>query len=200
MGHNLYRYVAAQDLITVTTTTTEGSGKEKTETESVKCLGAEIVQRDTGERTRFLSCCTLLAAGGAGQLFPSTTNPSVSTGDGVAMAVRGHAAVANMEFYQFHPTSLYTGPGGARKKAPRENAFLVTEAVRGHGGRLYNGAGERFMSGYDDRLELAPRDVVARAIDCEIKAAAAAGNEAGLLQVVYTVSTQMPTYTSVYTS
>ena len=172
-----YEHHMAQDLITVTEKVKNKGTGTGTDT-VVRCLGADIVRRDTGETTRFLSCCTLLAAGGAGQLFPSTTNPSVSTGDGVAMAVRGHAEVANMEFYQFHPTSLYTGPGGARKKNPRENAFLVTEAVRGHGGRLYNAAGERFMSAYDDRLELAPRDVVARAIDSEIKAAAAAGHEA----------------------
>ena len=69
----------------------------------------------------------------------------MSTGDGVAMAVRARANVANMEFFQFHPTSLYTGPGGACKKSPGENAFLITEAVRGHGGRLYNSDGERFM-------------------------------------------------------
>jgi L-aspartate oxidase len=84
-----------------------------------------------------------------------------------------------MEFYQFHPTSLYTGPGSTVvKKKANENAFLITEAVRGHGGRLFNHAGERFMARYDDRLELAPRDVVARAIDCEIRAAAEAGEEA----------------------
>ena len=83
-----------------------------------------------------------------------------------------------MEFFQFHPTSLYTGPGGACKKSPGENAFLISEAVRGHGGRLYNSDGERFMGRYDERLELAPRDVVARAIDREIKAAVEAGREA----------------------
>ena len=144
-----------------------------------RCVGAEVIRRSDGAVVTFLACCTLLACGGAGQLFPSTTNPSVSTGDGVAMAVRARADVANMEFYQFHPTSLYTGPGSvAAKKKPNENAFLVTEAVRGHGGRLFNHAGERFMSRYDDRLELAPRDVVARAIDCEIKSAAEAGIEA----------------------
>eukprot|EP00740_Mantoniella_antarctica_P002864 CAMPEP_0181349688 /NCGR_PEP_ID=MMETSP1106-20121128/860_1 /TAXON_ID=81844 /ORGANISM="Mantoniella antarctica, Strain SL-175" /LENGTH=726 /DNA_ID=CAMNT_0023462099 /DNA_START=387 /DNA_END=2567 /DNA_ORIENTATION=+ len=173
-----YEHHMAKDLITVATVTGDGASGEAGTMTTTACLGAEIVRRDTGETIRFLSSCTLLAAGGAGQLFPSTTNPSVSTGDGVAMAVRGGAAVANMEFYQFHPTSLYTGPGGARKKKPRENAFLVTEAVRGHGGRLFNAAGERFMAVYDDRLELAPRDVVARAIDREIKAATAAGNEA----------------------
>ena len=160
------------------------------EDDSDRCVGAEIIRREDGAKITFLSCCTLLASGGAGQLFPSTTNPSVSTGDGVAMAVRAGADVANMEFYQFHPTSLYTGPGSTVvKKKANENAFLITEAVRGHGGRLFNHAGERFMARYDDRLELAPRDVVARAIDCEIRAAAEAGEEA---RCVYLDVTHLP--------
>ena len=167
-----YEHHAARDLI-VAECGPDGVGRRR-------CVGAEVIRRSDGAVVTFLACCTLLASGGAGQLFPSTTNPSVSTGDGVAMAVRASADVANMEFYQFHPTSLYTGPGSAaKKKKPNENAFLITEAVRGHGGRLFNHAGERFMSRYDQRLELAPRDVVARAIDCEIKSAAEAGVEAG---------------------
>lgn len=165
-----YEHHAARDLL-VSERDPNGASR--------RCVGAEVIRRSDGAVVTFLACCTLLASGGAGQLFPSTTNPSVSTGDGVAMAVRARADVANMEFYQFHPTSLYTGPGSvAAKKKPNENAFLITEAVRGHGGRLFNHAGERFMSRYDDRLELAPRDVVARAIDCEIKSAAEAGIEA----------------------
>ena len=165
-----YEHHAARDLL-VSEKDPNGASR--------RCIGAEVIRRSDGAVVTFLACCTLLACGGAGQLFPSTTNPSVSTGDGVAMAVRARADVANMEFYQFHPTSLYTGPGSvAAKKKPNENAFLITEAVRGHGGRLFNHAGERFMSRYDDRLELAPRDVVARAIDCEIKSAAEAGIEA----------------------
>jgi len=165
-----YEHHAARDLL-VSEKDPNGASR--------RCIGAEVIRRSDGAVVTFLACYTLLASGGAGQLFPSTTNPSVSTGDGVAMAVRARADVANMEFYQFHPTSLYTGPGSvAAKKKPNENAFLITEAVRGHGGRLFNHAGERFMSRYDDRLELAPRDVVARAIDCEIKSAAEAGIEA----------------------
>ena len=165
-----YEHHAARDLL-VSEKDPNGASR--------RCIGAEVIRRSDGAVVTFLACCTLLASGGAGQLFPSTTNPSVSTGDGVAMAVRARADVANMEFYQFHPTSLYTGPGSvAAKKKANENAFLITEAVRGHGGRLLNHAGERFMSRYDDRLELAPRDVVARAIDCEIKSAAEAGIEA----------------------
>jgi L-aspartate oxidase len=165
-----YEHHAAVDLLTVQA--------DESDPSSLRCVGAQIVRRSDGAELSFLAGAVLLAAGGAGQLFPSTTNPSVSTGDGVAMAVRARADVANMEFFQFHPTSLYTGPGGARKKSPGENAFLITEAVRGHGGRLYNGDGERFMSRYDERMELAPRDVVARAIDREIKAAVEAGREA----------------------
>lgn len=106
---------------------------------------------------RFLSLATMLASGGAGQVYPNTTNPHVSTGDGIAMAYRASAVISNMEFIQFHPTALYdpTNTGG--------RTFLITEAVRGEGGILFNGAGERFMTKYDQgRMELAPRDVVAR--------------------------------------
>ena len=165
-----YEHHAAVDLLTVQA--------DESDRSSLRCVGAQIVRRSDGAELSFIAGAVLLAAGGAGQLFPSTTNPSVSTGDGVAMAVRARANVANMEFFQFHPTSLYTGPGGACKKSPGETAFLITEAVRGHGGRLYNSDGERFMRRYDERLELAPRDVVARAIDREIKSAVEAGREA----------------------
>ena len=114
-----------------------------------------------------------------GQLFPSTTNPSVSTGDGVAMARRARAGVANMEFYQFHPTSLYTGPGSvAAKKKPNENAFLITEAVRGHGGGCLTTRARGSCRGTTIASSSLRADVVARAIDCEIKSAAEAGIEA----------------------
>lgn len=95
----------------------------------------------------------MLATGGAGHVYPLTTNPHVSTGDGMAMAYRARAAVANMEFVQFHPTAL-VDPEGTERDG---RAFLITEAVRGEGGRLYNLNGERFMSKYDDRMELATR-------------------------------------------
>lgn len=121
------------------------------------CFGIDALNCSTGGVKRFVAYSTMLASGGAGQLYPSTTNPAVSTGDGIAAAWRAGAEIANMEFVQFHPTALYE-PGADGRTS------LISEAVRGEGGRLYNFAGERFMQSYDDRLELAPRDVVARAI------------------------------------
>ena len=126
-------------------------------------LGADVLNPETNTMHRFLASATLLATGGAGQVYPLTTNPRVATGDGVAMAHRARASIANMEFVQFHPTALYNPSNSF------ERAFLISEAVRGEGGRLLNLKGDRFMSQYDARAELAPRDVVARAIHFELE-------------------------------
>eukprot|EP00798_Chlamydomonas_sp_ICE-L_P023957 gene23957-9529_t len=123
------------------------------------CFGADVFDQQSNSMCRFIGLSTMLASGGAGQLYPNTTNPHVATGDGVAMAYRAGIQVSNMEFIQFHPTSLYQAD-----RKPTESSFLITEAVRGEGGRLYNAKGERFMGKYDERLELAPRDIVARSI------------------------------------
>lgn len=126
------------------------------------CFGADVLDQRSNQMCRFISLATMLASGGAGQVYPNTTNPHVATGDGIAMAYRAQATIANMEFVQFHPTALYTPGGGGA--AAGERTFLITEAVRGEGGLLYNLGGERFMEKYDSRMELAPRDVVARSI------------------------------------
>lgn len=128
-------------------------------TEENECLGA-LVQKENGERLFLSGNATILCSGGSGQLYRYTTNPDVATADGVAMAYRAGANVRDMEFVQFHPTSLcYPG-------APR---FLISEAVRGEGAVLRNIRGERFMEKYDALLELAPRDVVSRAIVSELE-------------------------------
>lgn len=126
------------------------------------CLGVDVLDQRAMSLTRFVAPVTLLASGGGGQVYPNTTNPRVATGDGIAMAHRARAVISNMEFVQFHPTGLYSPASGAQR-------FLISEAVRGEGGLLFNLDGERFMPTYDERAELAPRDVVARSIDNEMK-------------------------------
>ena len=137
------------------------------------CFGIDALDTKAHRMTRFLALSTMLASGGAGQVYPSTTNPAVATGDGVAMAYRAGAAVSNMEFVQFHPTALYSPPSKAAKAGEAGRTFLITEAVRGEGGVLLGPDGRRFMGDYDSRLELAPRDVVARAIQDQMLRAGA---------------------------
>lgn len=133
-------------------------------TPDIECYGVYALGHNTSKVEKFLAPFTMLATGGCGQAYRSTTNPSIATGDGVAMAYRAKGRVENMEFIQFHPTALYE-PG------VRGQSFLITEAVRGDGGILRNHKGEAFMEHYDERKDLAPRDIVARAIDNEMKVA-----------------------------
>jgi L-aspartate oxidase len=128
----------------------------------IECYGVYALDVATRKVVTVMARYTVLATGGAGNVYASTTNPPIATGDGVAMALRAKARIANMEFYQFHPTAFYDP--GVRP------AFLMTEALRGKGAYLRNSfSKERFMHRYDERLELAPRDIVARAIDSELK-------------------------------
>ncbi len=130
-------------------------------TPDITCYGVYALNLQNNNIEKILAGFTLMASGGAGQAYRTTTNPRIATGDGIAMAYRAKGRIENMEFIQFHPTALY--------EAGVSPSFLITEAVRGDGGILRNKHGVAFMAGYDPRADLAPRDVVARAIDNEMK-------------------------------
>lgn len=131
-------------------------------TPDIECYGAYVLNEETGKVDTYLSRVTLMATGGTGAVYAATSNPNIATGDGIAMVYRAKGKVKDMEFVQFHPTVLYN---------PKEThpAYLITEAMRGYGGILCLPNGEEFMQKYDKRLSLAPRDIVARAIDHEMK-------------------------------
>jgi len=130
-------------------------------TKNVSCYGAYVLNQKTGEIITVQATQTLLASGGVGSVYGHTTNPIIATGDGVAMAYRAKAKIKDMEFIQFHPTAMYTPEGGS--------SFLISEAVRGFGAYLRNKNGVRFMPNYDERAELASRDIVSQSIDTELK-------------------------------
>jgi len=139
---------------------TEHHTQHAVDVDGLHCYGAYILEGKTGQVLPYTARNTLLCSGGAARAYLHSTNPEIATGDGIAMAYRAGAVLANLEFVQFHPTLFYN---------PGHESFLISEAVRGFGAKILSVQGERFMPKYDERAELAPRDIVARAIDTEMK-------------------------------
>lgn len=156
----LYEHHTAIELITEH----HFSAKKKSDHKNIRCYGAYVYDELKRKIFTIISNLTVICSGGIGQVYLHTTNPEIATGDGIAMAYRSGCKIANMEFIQFHPTSLYERDGERKSQA-----FLISEALRGAGAILKTNDGNTFMNKYDSRAELAPRDIVARAIDKEMK-------------------------------
>ncbi len=154
----IYEYYFAIDLLT------PRNLKNKSSKEKNKCYGIYAYNVNSNRVEKIVSSYTILCSGGLGQVYQHTTNPAIATGDGYAMGYRAGCTIANMEFVQFHPTALYEN-----KETSDLQVFLISEAVRGAGAVLKTRDGKEFMQKYDKRKSLAPRDIVARAIDAELK-------------------------------
>ncbi len=152
---DLFEHHYAIDLITQ-----HHLGNDISAGETPICYGAYVLDVEKKKVGKFRAKITMLASGGGGRIYHHTTNPDIATADGIAMAYLAGARIGNLEFVQFHPTALFS---------PDEPSFLISEAVRGEGGRLILNSGEQFMKRYHEKEELAPRDIVARAIDSELK-------------------------------
>lgn len=144
---------------------TEHNIKGKSKAKNISCYGAYVYDELNDDIITVLSSLTVICTGGAGQIYLHTTNPAIATGDGIALGYRAGCDIGNMEFVQFHPTSLYEN----KLETNNEQSFLISEALRGAGAILKTRQGEDFMHKYDSRGSLAPRDIVARAIDSEMK-------------------------------